>query len=320
MLVGLVGPEHQLSALKSQIEQVRGVRAFGLGDSIDTMRLGDAKKLDLVHFIFAPVGCNILSQRNLLHLAIIKKPVVFHWIGSDVVSALHHPSGKFVAKLCRSSIFVKSHLAQTSWLAKELLGVGIQAVVFPNLPNLDFIAPPFPERPSVLAYLPNVRYAFYGGKIVERLAAEFPSVRFLGLACSNQSKLRNLRFLPWQTDMDRIWLSSWILLRVTQHDGLPWMVLEAMAKRRHVIFTYDFPFCYKARSYDEAKASLSEVLVNWKPNVQGATFVRKNFNPRTQAQRLVRIYEAVLAGEDNPAIASHAYGTSLETFSEQNNV
>jgi hypothetical protein len=295
LLAGIVGPNRQTSTLARQLAKFGGIKADTLGESLNSMRLDSARHADLVHFIYAPVGESVFSQRKLLALAVMKKPVIFHWIGSDVVNALEHPSGKIVARLCRCEILVKWHLAQTSWLAKELSKVGIQAAIIPLLPDLDFETPPLPARACVLAYLPDSRYEFYGGKIMERLATEFPNVRFIGTASSRRSRLPNLQYLLWQASLDKIWRDTSILLRITKHDGLPWMLLEALAKGRQVIFSYQFPFCYRAGSFDEARTKLSEILVNEKLNLEGARFVRQRFDLETQIKRLVAFYEAALA-------------------------
>ena len=295
VLAGVVGPRNQSLTLAGQLAKYGGIKTIMLGETLDSLRLDVARRVDLVHFVYAPVAERGLSEGKLVALALIRKPVIFHWIGSDVLNALEHPTGKFVARLCRSHILVKGHLAQTSWLANELSEAGIQATVFPLLPNLDFEIPPFPERASVLAYLPDSRYEFYGGKIVERLASESPSVNFVGIASSRRSWLPNLQYLPWQSSLGDVWRDISILLRVTKHDGLPWMVLEALAKGRQVIFSYSFPFCLKANSLDEARSMLSELLVRHKPNLEGATFVKRHFDPRVQIERLIGIYKRAIA-------------------------
>lgn len=293
--IGVVGPEFQSSVICKGIARVGHIDSVYLGDSLGSVNSSLLRSVDLVHFYYCPVADSLLSQWKLFVPAVVGTPVIFHWIGSDVSKALSHMTGRAVAKVCKWSRLIKLHLAQAPWLAEELSTMRLRAKVFPLIPELGTDLLPLPEHPSVLIYLPERRFEFYGGLIVEKLATEFPEVRFVVVGSYRQTVIPNLSYLPWQREMRRVWEETGILLRVAKHDGLPWMVLEALARGRQVIFSHDFPHCYKAKTYDEIKASLSGILAIYRANLDGADFVRSHFNERVQFDNLISVYRGVLS-------------------------
>lgn len=189
-----------------------------------------------------------------------KGPVVMHWVGTDVSYAVAaKQSGTASAELLRRPI----HWSEVDWTAEELAGVGIRSEIVPLTSTcLPLVPPPLPERFVVLAYLPDSRPEFYGRAGVLGLARSFPEVPFLvvGTDGPDCEGLGNLEFLGWQSDMTSVYARSTALLRLTKHDGLSFMVLEALASGRYVIWNRPFDGVLTALHDGDAKGRLEDLL------------------------------------------------------------
>ena len=80
-----------------------------------------------------------------------------------------------------------------------------------------------------------------------------------------------------------------ILLRVARHDGLPKMVLEALACGNQVIFEYPFAGCRHARTEEEASAALGQIIAAGCPvNRAGHEFVERDYGNEQLVAALLR--------------------------------
>src|SRR5579872_5159623 len=105
--------------------------------------------------------------------AIIGRPIVLHWVGTDVLVARKNLEPVAV------SAEATEHWADCSWLAGELEELGINAKVFPSCGVEAVVVPKLPPPPlTVLAYLPDGKSDFYGGRTITSLAAKLPDVQF----------------------------------------------------------------------------------------------------------------------------------------------
>ena len=156
-----------------------------------------------------------------------------------------------------------------------------------------------PEQFNVLTYLPEPRREFYGERTIYDIAAAFPEIPFtvVGRGDANAVAPRNVRFLGHVDDMAARIDASSALLRLPKHDGKSMLVLEALARGRHVIWNYDFPGVHHAAGLQDALTTLrglkeahdAGVL---EPNMGGYEHVAQRFR-RTQ---LAAQFEAVLEG------------------------
>ena len=81
-----------------------------------------------------------------------------------------------------------------------------------------------------------------------------------------------------------------MLLRLTPHDGLPKMVLEALACGRSVVWNHPFPHCTLARTDAEVEAALIEQGRRRSPQEEASLFVRSEYAP----QRMITSLKTVL--------------------------
>jgi hypothetical protein len=176
--------------------------------------------------------------------------------------------------------------AVSAKLVEELRHAGIAAKQFPlsALSAVDMRPMP-PEPLTVLAYLPSVKFDFYGGEVVLSLAERFADVRFLVVGSDGAGRVApsNVTFLGHQSDMDAIYARSHVLLRLPQHDGLSFMVLEALNHGREVIWNHPFEASRFAQTENEAAAQLRELRTRLRmgelsSNVLGREYVISRYS------------------------------------------
>jgi hypothetical protein len=185
-------------------------------------------------------------------------PLVLIWAGSDLLVAAKNPVELEVTKR-----LTHADLAGAPWLAQELRDMGIPAQYQPII-GVDTPArvAPLPQRFTVLSYLPAPRREFYGEDRVYALARTFKTARFLivGAGKRNPNAPSNVEFLGFRNDMGCVIDDSCVLVRLPEHDGPAMMVLEALARGRHAIWTYDAPGVICAPGTNEATAALRDLL------------------------------------------------------------
>jgi len=229
-----------------------------------------------------------------IFLRVIGKKVIVHWIGTDVLE-LTPSFGYWFSKL--GSV----HLSQAPWLVEELGAKGVKSTWIPILPSLSAVHKPLPETLTVLTYLggDESRNDFYGKNEAEKLIRGFPDVNFLILGrVSEEDKLDlpNANYLGFveHKGMGDVYSSSTVLLRLTKHDGLSLMVLEALNHGRYVIWTKDFPYCYMVENSSEAKEYLEMLRGVRLINEGGLKLIDNDFNNIKWANKLVGVYREVV--------------------------
>jgi hypothetical protein len=186
----------------------------------------------------------------------LQRRVVKHWVGSDVLRAR-----ETVVQEQHATGLVE-HWAVAGHLVDELAEAGISATAVP-LSAVDSVTPsPLPPGPlTVLSYLPNRKFDFYSGATVLSLASRFPDVRFLvvGGDETGHPASKNVEFLGYQQQMDSTYARSHVLLRLPVHDGLSYMVLEALDHGRHVIWNLPFEGARIGRTENEVACHIREL-------------------------------------------------------------
>lgn len=248
------------------------------------------KKINKVDIVYG-VNYGFLWRFFVLAKA-LRKTTVNHWLGTDVLYAATDKGYKWKARM--ASLFIDKQLAVAPHLIQELGNIGIVAEEAPivSQPIPSTVRPSGPVELQALAYLPDEWEEFYGASVVYQLAQKFPQVQFLivGATRERQTDLPNVSSLGWVPDveMEEIYRMAPILIRVTQHDGLAKMVLEALAKGNQVIYSYDFPYCHRARNFEEAAACLTEIIANGCPiNYEGRRYVMENYDRQVTAKNLL---------------------------------
>lgn len=282
MKIGFVGVEGQAKTLEKQLINEEVNAKF-----IDSTKniFFELKKIDVLHVIFYP------KLKYTIIAKLLGKKVVRHWIGTDVLNVISSKKSMLKAKFL--NFFTDKHLTSSKILVNELKSTGIDTEWLPIVPEI--LTPPivpFPDIFTVLSQMPDDRHEFYGSNIIYKLADEFPNVRFLVVlgTAEKQKKMRNIEYLGRQENMEPIYQQSTVLIRMTKHDGISKMVLEALARGRQVIWSYKLPHCYYARNYAEVKKALLKIREKPVLNYEGAKYVQDTFNPKKWINKLINIY------------------------------
>jgi len=228
----------------------------------------------------------------------LRKPVVMHWVGSDVLRAM---KAFEQGRLSQHVVETCNHWAEVPWTAEELSSVGIPAEVVPLGSSLVATArvSPLPETFTVLTLLRSTKPIFYGAHHILRLAREIPEIRIICVGHNEspfhlicESLPSNINLLGQLDNLGSAYAESTVLVRMTEHDGLSFMVLEALAHGRYVIWSYPLngvPGAYLAREYEtmfQHVQALYERHVQGRlpPNREGAEFVRFHYDPARVAE------------------------------------
>lgn len=240
---------------------------------------------DCVHLVwYDRVDGNLL--RKLMIARVMGKGVVRQWVGSDVLWAVHCPRMATYAKqLGRIGV---CNGAVSSGLASRLGTVDVHAEalpvpaarVIPDDARIDW-----PERAAVLAYLPGKRRDFYGGAVIGRMARVFADVRFLivGHDGCGAFQLPNVEWLGVCADMEAVYRRATILLRPSLHDGMPKMVLEALARGLYVVGPHEWAACERAAGVEAIAGALRRLIRADGPNRAGMGHVREAHSPEVTA-------------------------------------
>lgn len=300
MRIGIVGSEQSGKRLAKHLNNI-GVSAAFISGSLrnDPTSFLRVRKYDIIHglymrrFVFL---CLLLGKA-------LGKITICHWMGTDVLRAGRETRFRLMALILKE--FVDLNLVYSENLQKELYNIGVHSVIWPIPVDSEYFAvvdlPPMPERFSVLCKIADDW--LYGSDIILKLAKDLPNVRFLVVPgkdvrpswlLSRSAEAPNLIFLGWKDNMFEVYRQTTVLLRLTKHDGLSYMVVESLALGRQVIWSHKYiPFCHHVKSYDQVKEAIVKIKRNPELNVEGAQYVRKNFSSEGLIKVIVEIYSGL---------------------------
>jgi len=227
---------------------------------------------------------------------LLGRRTVRYWVGTDVWLALRNPrlrrDARLLDKLIDLNVVVAPHLQA------ELASLGIRSVVLlapqDNLESAP--AHPLPKNFTVLTYTGVGSDNLYRIPDILRLAERNADMRFVIVGGTRRSSpLPNVSFPGTVDDMERVYANASVLLRLVQHDGLPRMVLEALARERPVIYSQGFPHCIRARDVREVEASLRRLRGGTRLHQAGREFVRQSFSAVNSAHELRKAYAALMS-------------------------
>lgn len=231
-------------------------------DAIGWLRLASAlARADIVYFISTRVDIGSPQAR---FMRIRRRPVVVHWVGTDVLIALEeHAKRNISTRLVEAPL----HWCDAPWLVTELAPIGIRAEYVPlPIPVLEPEPAPLPSQFRVLMYLPVDAFdrEVFDMETILRLPVELPEVEFILIPSPADSLPgpfpANLKTPGWINDMDGLYREVSALVRLVSHDGMSFMVLEALSRGRHVVYTYPLPDVVHASGFEAVAAAIRGLL------------------------------------------------------------
>lgn len=219
----------------------------------------------------------------------VRKLVMF-WCGSDVLRAQ-----KFAAAGKLSPwIAARTHWAASPALAEEVRALGIQC----EFVQASFVAPvaqplPLPRDFSVMVFLPRAdAVELYGWDRVVAAARALPHLKFKLVGLHEGQLLEvpsNVEIQRWTSNLAPLYEQSTVLWRPVRHDaGISFMVLEALAHARHVLYTYSVPGAIQVHGVDDAVAQLQHLHALHQAGVLGINHAGPEIIARVYARDIVR--------------------------------
>jgi hypothetical protein len=210
--------------------------------------------------------------RQIALAAALGRPVVRWWVGTDVLLCLEEPAVRSLAE--RLDRCVALNIAVAPHLVEELASVGIQARFVPSVLEPRYI-PDSSVSPTrsreILVYMPTGRGEFYREETIRQVIARNPDHKFVVVGDERHrfGQFANVRSLGWVEDMRPVLDQVGALLRITQHDGLPRMVLESLLRSHFVIYSWPLAGCWEARTAEEVQAALTRLRAAPAQNHEG---------------------------------------------------
>ncbi|HSU94048.1 MAG TPA: hypothetical protein VLI43_10090 [Gemmatimonadaceae bacterium] len=288
---------------------VRFVRADRLSrrEWVEMVRVARA----ILLVTYGQVEVYVLSQ--LATAVAMDVPIVRWWVGTDVLNATTKPEVREHAQ--RVNRIISANVAVAPHLVEELATIGIDASFVPSVVEPELIPPTIVRwgkkvRP-VLIYLPGGRKEFYRIDLMEAVIASNPDLEFIVVADQTHALALypNVESLGWVADMRPHYDRAGCVLRMTAHDGLPRMLLEALLRGLYAIYSWPLEGCWQARTPEETAFALARYRQMKEPNMYGRESVLEML--RTPPEEKI---SSVLSDSSVPLPRrAHALGLAVRT-------
>lgn len=235
------------------------------------------RNYNLVHFFWAEI-----KLKNILITRLAGLHIINHFIGTDLSYFISLKLSKRIKG--RLALFFSNHVYVVSESLKlELGSFAIKSKLWQvNLSNIlpDRDIPKFNPRGTILSYVPTQRKSFYGSELIHKLAEDFPNEEFTILTMEEKAKQKgNIHYLPKisQANVLEHLYKTKLFLRLTEHDGFPNSIVEALALGKYVITTQKIEACITISSYMELRNEFEKLLKMDKKNDAGIRYINKYF-------------------------------------------
>ena len=230
-----------------------------------------------------------------------KKQIVMHWAGSDVLD-----ERAFVASGKDDPWVVQEirHWAECDWMVNEVKELGLPCERVP-LPSslIPQQASPLPDTFSVLVHMPSVELGYlYGLDRILQVARNLPQVPFqlVGLKAGRISNPPdNLQINGRVKELREFYQKTSVVWRPVRHDGLSFLVREALGHGRHVLYTYPLDGCVQVSGTNDAQKEILRLFVlhqqgRLELNTVGQRAVLRSYSCDYLKQDILRRLEGML--------------------------
>lgn len=214
-----------------------------------------------------------------------KKKLVLQWMGTDSLMAQERFENNTIL---RKYIDYGHNFIDSSWLEEELHSIKLKTEwVNMKYSAKKFNVPEKYEKISAMTYIAQGRQFFYGIKQCCELAKKHPEIQFkiFGVSECEYPITENITLYGWRPEQEIFdeMEKTPIFLRLTEHEGFPLTLIEAMAHGCEVIWTFPFENATQIKGFDDLCEKF-EILVDkikardLKPNLEIVNFVKDKFN------------------------------------------
>jgi len=250
------------------------------------------KNADVIHFICGR-GIRKFPLAFILRF-IMNKKLIVHFVGSDV---LQFKKQNFIDQInWKIALLICHRIFTGSPQLKNELDPYVKSTFFHLIyQNTEFGKRAFPVKCTVLSYIPKVNPIFYGYNEIKSLIKLNNDVNFIIITdYGNLAKFSNVQVLPFDKtrNMSEIYSKTSILIRLTDHDGLCQMVLEALSHGCYVLWTSPFLFCNQvSKNADNVNAELQKLKKITNPNFEAINWCKENLNSDSNINELINVYK-----------------------------
>jgi len=258
-------------------------------------RLADLARCDLAYSWTGNINPGLFLRAA---RALGKKKVIILWSGTDIFFAAQQ------LKAGRKDSWVSSrmHWAVSPWLAEEVRALGVDCEYVQTSFVQPVVPSPLPEEFSVLTYAPSLKKgALYGVDRILEVAAKLPNIRFqlVGLEGESLSGVPKNLCVFGKVNLEQVYGCSTVLWRPVRHDGLSFMVLEALSHGRHVLYSYALPGCRQVTSTDNAVEQITRLRDlhashDLHLNQEGINAIARDYDREIVRKRLLDRWEQVI--------------------------
>jgi glycosyltransferase involved in cell wall biosynthesis len=180
---------------------------------------------------------------------------VAHWIGSDVLAWKGFPYLQI--EMAKEVILNKIDysLSEYPYTKLELKNMGIEgktqagSPMVPTPVSVPEVMYPLPEEFTVAVYMPTVQGAVtkYHLDLINSVIKASPDIKFV-LFGGDKGTAGNVEGMGW-CDTQEVIKKSSMLLRLTEHDGMPVSAVEFMLQGRQVLTNTPMPYAEIYNTY-----------------------------------------------------------------------
>jgi SAM-dependent methyltransferase len=188
--------------------------------------------------------------------------VLVHWVGSDIVNIPKWLNSPERVAHMNHPRFV--HLVEEDRLVQEVKEY-FENVHVCSIPTLRaYPVQPLPKEFAVAIYYPKHRHDFHYGDVMKEVIERMPDVTFHLYHLFGQAPDFEYPNAKWLGNLDEksyaaMLANSSCMLRLSQHDGRPFSIIEAFIMGRRCILNFNMPFVHEVGNVPLAEEVIDKI-------------------------------------------------------------
>ena len=219
---------------------------------------------------------NFMKQYNLTKYTNIYKPCIFYgcYNTTDVNKIRENRSLKIIVfggsdTYYKKRAFSKKMLqiiknipntffiSQSKFISEDLNDFKIKHKFLPIAPTVNLKSIPVKKGPNIYIYTSPQNEIMYGSNFYYRLISELKDINFI-LACAKKSKSNKKIKCYSKNELNKIYSSCFLGIRLTQHDGISATIQEMGLLGIKTINNGNSPSCVNYTNYDSIVRIIKE--------------------------------------------------------------